>query len=446
MFIRKTSRKYKNKTYTNYFLVESYSTPSGPRQRVICSLGSLEPGPKEKWLELSKKLEAALSGQLSLEGIEEVDARVREIVEKVKVDRDGREVEGEVEDETVEAEKAREGGSVYVGHKMWERLNMDGILKECGIQKRRSRRIIEMMVMNRLIRPLSEMAMPKWINRTALEDILNIKTDRIKEDTLYRTMDKIYPVRGQIESKISQQEEGLFNLDTSIYLYDLTSTYFEGECVKNPQAKYGYSRDNRSDCKQVVVGLVVDREGFPKIHEVFEGDRTDNKTVGEILDAIEKRIGKREGVTVVVDRGMANEESLEEIKGRGYHYMVALRQGERTEWLDEFEDELGWQKVIRKPSPTNPSQKKSEVIIKSKKEGETLYVLCVSEGRKEKDKAIREREERRLLADIKRLENRIEKGKLKDIARINQAIGRLKERYPEWQGTIVLSWMRKKAN
>ena len=115
----------------------------------------------------------------------------------------------------------------------------------------------------------------------------------------------------------------LFNLDCTIYLYDITSTYFKGRCVKNDEAKRGYSRDKRPDCKQVLVGLVVDREGFPIMHKVFEGNRADSTTVGAMLDALEERQGKKEMITVVVDRGMASQDNIDLIKSRGYHYVVA---------------------------------------------------------------------------------------------------------------------------
>jgi len=111
-------------------------------------------------------------------------------------------------------------------------------------------------------------------------------------------------------------------------VYDLTSSYFEGQAESNPQAKRGYSRDKRPDCKQVLVGLVLDGEGFPKAHEVFEGNRQDRSTVEEMLESLEKRTSKKPGSTVVVDRGMAYDENLKQIRARGHHYIVAPRQPE----------------------------------------------------------------------------------------------------------------------
>src|SRR5690242_18061648 len=165
------------------------------------------------------------------------------------------------------------------------------------------------------------------------------------------------------------ERKSLFNLDDRLYLYDLSSTYFEGQGENNPQAKRGYSRDKRGDCKQVLVGLVLDRDGFPKAHEVFEGNRQDRSTVEEMLQSLEKRTGHQPGLTVVVDRGMAYAENLAQIRAHGYHYLVASRQSERMAWLAEFEKDQDWEEVILQPSPRNPNQKKSQVRIKRRQKG-----------------------------------------------------------------------------
>jgi len=439
MYIRKTTKKVKGKTYINYLLVESVQTPKGPRQKTICSLGNLKPRPKEEWLNLVRRVESALSGQQPLfekekdEEIEFIVARAKEFGEKKEV---LAKKESEVDEEVisiypdrVEVEKAREGGSVHVGHQFWKKLSLDDILKEIGFSDR-ARMLTEVMVMNRLIFPSSEHATPSWIKKTALSDILRVNFNTLGEDSLYRNLDKLYDHKELIEARLAEVEKTLFNLDDTIYLYDLTSTYFEGESLYNEQAKRGYSRDRRSDCKQVVVGLVINKDGYPVAHEVFDGNRTDKTTLDEMLDSIEKRVGKRDGRTVVVDRGMAYEPNIQTLKDRKYHYIVATRQQERSEWLDEFEEEEGFKEVIRKVSPTNRFQRKSKVEIKRVEKGEEVYILCLSEGRKEKDKAIRERQGRQLLRDSERLQLRIQKGYLKKPEKIHEAIGRIKERYP----------------
>ena len=204
------------------------------------------------------------------------------------------------------------------------------------------------------------------------------------------------------------------------------------EPVPRPKAMRGYSRDKRPDCKQVVVGLVLDSEGFPKAHEVFAGNRPDRTTVAEMLRALEKRTGKVPGATVVVDRGMADSENLAAIRSAGYHYLVAGQQVGRGLYQEPFEAEENWQEIEREPSPRNPSQKKVRVFVKAAQAGEgeqEVIALCWSEGRTHKDRAIRQKQQGRLELELQKLQRRVKKGRLRDSAKIHQAIGRLKERY-----------------
>jgi transposase len=429
MYIRKSTRKYKGKTYTNYLLVESVQTPGGPRQRSICSLGSLAPASQDEWLALAHKLEASLEGQQSLAPPQiEVEA----VVSKGRAQRTSLAGPGsivEVDSERVEVEEAREAGPVHVGHQIWRQLGIDDILRHAELSER-ARIVTEAMTLNRLIRPLSEHAMPDWIRRTALGDILQEDFSQLEDDSLYRNLDRLHPTRELIEGELAEREKALFNLDDTVYLYDLTSTYFEGQAALNEQAKRGYSRDKRPDCKQVVVGLVLDRDGFPKAHEVFDGNVQDRNTVDKMLEALEKRTGKKAGGTVIVDRGMAYDENLEQIRKRKLHYVVAGRQPERNEWLEELEKEEDWEEVIRTPSPLNPFQKKTRVEIKRRQKGEEVYLLCRSEGRQEKDRAIRETQEGKMVKDLRKLQERVAKGRLKKEEKIHQAIGRIQERYP----------------
>ena len=434
MYIRKTTRTHKGKQYVNHLLVESVQTPKGPRQRTICSLGNLAPAPRHAWLALAHKLQSAVHGQLSLEA---PDAKTQVLVDHARRGR-GRQGAGvstpaaalvTVDADRIELEDAREVGTVHVGHQMWRRLGLPEVLRRVGLSERACT-LSEAMTLNRLILPLSERAMPDWIRRTAMHDLLGVDFSELREDALYRNLDRLHPNREPIERELAERERTLFNLDETVYLYDLTSTYFEGQAKANPQAKRGYSRDKRPDCKQVVVGLVLDREGFPKAHEVFDGNVQDRSTVDDMLEALEKRTGRKTGSTVVVDRGMAYDENLEQIRRRGLHYIVAGRQSERNEWLDEFEHDGDWEDVSRIPSPRNPFQQKTRVEVKRVQRGEESYLLCRSEGREDKDRAIREKQEQRLIGDLKKLKARIERGNLKKPEKIHEAIGRLKERYP----------------
>jgi transposase len=421
-----------DKTYVNHLLVESITTPQGPRHRTICSLGSLTPAPADEWRGLARKLSAALGGQTTLApepAVEAVAAHARPGRRPAAARPSAGDDVVAIHTDQIRSEDIREAGPVHVGHQMWRTLTLDAILAAAGLS-RRARVLTEIMTLNRLVSPRSEHAMPNWIRRTALADILGTDFSTLSDEALYRNLDRLHPQRAAIEQALAARERTLFNLDDTIYLYDLTSTYFEGQCPHNPQAKRGYSRDHRPDCKQVVVGLVLDRDGFPKAHEVFEGNRQDRTTLDEMLAALEQRTGRRGGATVVVDRGLAFADNLAQIRARGHHYIVAGRPPERHEHLDAFEDATGWTEVLRTPSPRNPGQKKTRVFIKRARSGDEIHLLCRSDGRLEKDRAIRDTHEQRFLRDLTKLQARVAQGRLRAPAKIHEALGRLKERYP----------------
>jgi transposase len=459
MYIRKSTRSYKGKTYTNYVLVESVHTAKGPRQKTVCSLGDLSPRPREAWIDLARKIEDALIGQGDF--IDSDESEVANIVDRVRARRHNDERRGKerpppapppatsgavikgalikVDPTRVSTERHCEAGPVHVGYQFWHRLELDRILRNTGLSAT-VLRLACAMVLNRLIAPASEHAMPAWLRRTALGDLLDTDFDTLEEDPLYKVLDKLHPHRAAIEAALIERERSLFNLDVTVYLYDLTSTYFEGVCAGNPKAKRGYSRDHRPDCKQVIVALVINRDGFAITHEVFAGNTQDRATLATMLDILTARAGLKEGDTVVVDRGMAFDENIAELKRRKLHYIVACRQGERDRWLADFEDVDGFVPVLRQPSPLNPGQKKTVIEVKTRRDGDVTYVLCRSEQRIPKDRAIRARQESRLRADIDKLTARIANGRLVNIDKINQAIGRLKERYPRVARYFDLSY------
>jgi len=234
MYIRRTTRSYKGTTYTNHLLVESVHTAKGPRQKTICSLGDLSPRPREEWLKLARKIEDALVGQPDL--LEPDDAEVADIVHRVRT-RQGRKPPSQpvtraqagtaisVDPARVNTERHREAGPVHVGYQFWLRLGLDDVLRDCGLPET-VRRLACVMTLNRLIAPASEHAMPAWIRRTALADMLATSFDELEEDPLYRVLDKLNPHRAAIEAALVARERSLFTLDPTIYLYDLTSTYF----------------------------------------------------------------------------------------------------------------------------------------------------------------------------------------------------------------------------
>jgi transposase len=436
MYIRKSSRKHKGKTYINYVLVESFLTPKGPRQKVICSLGDLRPRPQADWLALAHKLTSALSSQADLLAGQAPDLELQELVTKVQSAHLPSLASVSNSDllavhvDQVRTEESREAGPVHVGYQFWLRLGLDSILAQAGLGER-ARQLTCAMTLNRLIHPASELAMPDWIRSTALSDILQVDFQLLAEDALYRNLDKLHTQRVVIEAALAERERTLFTLDQTVFLYDVTSTFFEGRALANPKAKRGYSRDHRPDCKQVLIGLAVNRDGFPLAHEVFAGNRHDSTTLEQMLTALDKRVGLHPGQTVVVDRGMSGEENIKKIVGKKLHYLVAEPYGARGDWVEEFENDEDFDEVKREPSPTNPFQRKSTIQVKMRRVGGETHVLCLSSERKEKDRAIRQAHEKRLLVDLEKLAKRVTKGKGRGTkpAEVLESIGRLKERY-----------------
>src|SRR5271163_480282 len=191
MFIKRNSRTINGRRYHHYLLVESVNTGKGPRHKVVCSLGNLEPGPPEKWRELARKLERALAGQLTFEGEE---GYLNGLVERI---REGSTEEApsaertrwlDVDTDELKFENAREGGSVHVGHQMWNKLGIGEVLEAAGLDER-EQQLAEVLTLNRLIEPSSEHATPEWVDRTALPDILGEHLHRLNYRELYRSLD-----------------------------------------------------------------------------------------------------------------------------------------------------------------------------------------------------------------------------------------------------------------
>jgi transposase len=435
MFIKRATRTINGRKYHHFLLVESVRTEKGPRQKVVCSLGNLEPGPPEKWKQLAHKLEQALSGQMA---IDEADESMRSFVDRVKAgisETDAAEPKNpdevkilSVDVAGVRCENAREAGPVHAGHEVWNKLGISEVLAEAGLDKEECE-LAEILTLNRLIEPSSEHATPEWVARTAIPDLLGEKYDRLNYRFLYGNLDKLHEKREFIENSLAQRERNIFNLSSSIYLYDLTSTYFEGNCALNRAAKHGYSRDNRSDCRQVVVGLILNGDAFPIGHEIFEGNTVDCTTVESMLAALARRTGDTKGLTVVVDRGMSDAENLGRIKAAGHHYLVAAKQTERLNWLAEFEEQEGWSEITRPSKSTLIEPQATGVFIKRYEKDDEVFILCISEGRKDKDRAIREKQEKKLRKDLESLQKRVDSGSMKTVKKVFEAIGRLKERY-----------------
>ena len=208
---------------------------------------------------------------------------------------------------------------MWLAWRLWQAVGLDRLLAQLLPPQRENSwtQMAAVLVIARLCEPSSELHIAEdWFRRTALGDLLGIGEDKVNDDRLYRALDQLLPHKAALEQHLKERLGTLFALEYDLLLYDITSTYFEGMAAANPQAQRGYSRDHRPDCKQVLIGLVVTRDGYPLGYEVFAGNRRDVTTVQEIVTRMEARYG-RERRLWVLDRGMVGEATLTWLKERG---------------------------------------------------------------------------------------------------------------------------------
>jgi transposase len=316
----------------------------------------------------------------------------------------------------IRVERTREFGGVWLGLQMVEKLGLGAFFKdvmEQGHEEVDWSAMGLVLVLCRLCNPSSELYIAEhFYERTALSDLLGVPCEKVNDDRLYRALDKVLPHKGKLETYLKERMGELFKLDYDLLLYDMTSTYFEGECIGNPDAKRGYSRDHRSDCKQVCIALVVSKGGIPLGYEVFEGNRSDVKTVEEIVEVMESRYGKANRVWVM-DRGMVSEKNVRFLKEGGRRYLLGTPKSQ----LRYFERELmedNWDEI----------REGIEVKLCPSPEGEEVFILCRSADRRNKEKGIHDRFERRIEEGLQQIAQSCQKRKQK-VALIERRVGRL---------------------
>ena len=272
------------------------------------------------------------------------------------------------------------------------------------------------LVIARLCEPSSELHIAEdWYRRTALDDLLGVPAERVNDDRLYRALDRLLPHKEALEAHLKERLGSLFELDYELLLYDVTSTYFEGQAEGNALAKRGYSRDHRGDCKQVCIGLVVTRGGIPLGYEVFAGNRTDVTTVEEIVTTMERRYG-RAGRVWVMDRGMTSAENIAWLESSGRHYLIGTAKSELKTFARELADRRDWRQV----------RDGVEVKVCAGPDGEETFLLVRSADRQQKEEAMHARFCERIETALARLQGRIARAKKPiDRSATERQIGRL---------------------
>ncbi len=411
MFLRPNHRGKDGKDHTYWSLVETVRTPDGPRQKTLCYLGELNSSAQARWLTTVEVFnEHGEAQQLKL-----FPSHVEPPADDPQVAR--------VLLNKVRLERTRQFGACLLGLELWKRLELDSFFEQAMDGESADvpwSRVAALLAINRLCAPGSELAIEqRWYPSTALDDLLQFDEGKINDTRLYRCLDRILPHKTELERHLKNRYGELFKAEFDVLLYDLTSTYVEGAAEKNPMVRRGYSRDHRPDCEQLVIALIVNNEGFPFSYETFDGNRTDVSTMETILRMVERKYGKARRIWVF-DRGIESEENLAAIRKRDGQYLTGTPRSQ----MKKFEAELlkdDWTQV-------RPEVEVKKVSIP---QGEETYILCRTSGRKEKEKAIRNRFSNNMETALKGLEKAIVKGRLKDRNKMERRLGKIQARHPQ---------------
>jgi transposase len=409
MFVRPCYRRKDGKRHAYWALVESYRTQRGPRQRVVAYLGRIDAAGRLGVLEAAAPKAHVAERQRCLPFADETSRDDSPDVQPRWVT---------VNAAAVRVENCVRFGGPWLALELVKKIGLDDFLHKNLPASRADASWSSMaliLVVCRLCKPSSELHIAEhFYRKSALAQLLGVSAAKIYHTRLYRALDQLLPHKKKLEVFLKNRLGDLFELEYDLLLYDVTSTYFEGQAKANPKAKYGYSRDKRSDCKQVCIALVVSRCGMPIGYEVFDGNRRDSTTVEEIVTTMESRYGKLNRVWVM-DRGMLSEANIKFLKDGGRRYII----GTPKSMLKQFERELleeSWD-IVREGV---------EVKLCPSPDGdEETFILCRSRDRLEKEKAIFARFESRIEEGLNKIQASCRKKK-QSAVKIAERVGRLK--------------------
>jgi transposase len=386
MFLRSNKRIKDGKQHRYYSVVENRRLSSGKvAQRQVLYLGEINDSQQAGWRKTLEVFDEQQQKFTPLSLFPEDRPVPADAIDSMRVRLS-----------EMKLERARSYGNCWLGCELWRQLELDQFWSEKLPQGRESvswAQVLQLLVVNRLIDPGSEFRLHRqWFDQSAMDVLLGQDFAVAEKDRLYRCLDRVLKHKQDLFVHLQQRWKDLFDAEFDLLLYDLTSTYVEGEAEQNGKAKYGYSRDGRPDCKQVVIALVMTPSGLPLAYEVMDGNTSDKTTLRAFLDRIETMYGKARRVWLM-DRGIPTEAVLQEMRASRQEtfYIVGTSRAKvkqyEKQWL-----ELPWQKV------------RDSVEVKLfAKEGE-LYVLAKSEGRQAKENAIRRKKLARLLRKLRAMQ------------------------------------------
>jgi transposase len=401
VYLRHSTVRKCGKTHVYWRLVRSVRRNGKVIQETVAQLGELDAKGRAK----AKALARQITGRGDQFELFE-DSESAEATAPVRLDR-------------VRVERGRSFGDVWLGWRLWQALQLDEWCEEYlprGREQVPWSTMAAVLVIARLCEPSSELHIAEdWYRRTALEDLLGLPADRVNDDRLYRALDRLLPHKEALEQHLVKRLGELFDLSYDLLLYDVTSTYFEGQAERNPLAQRGHSRDHRPDCKQVCIAMVVTREGMPLGYEVFAGNRTDVTTVEEIVEAMEKRYGIAQRVWVM-DRGMSSADNVAWLQETGRRYLIGAPKSELKKWSREIADERDWQSV----------RDGVEAKVCRGPDGTETFLLCRSADRRQKERAMHERFSKRIEERLESLGRRLARSRKKlDREAVGRQIGRV---------------------
>jgi transposase len=397
MYLRHTTVTKNGKSHTYWRLVRSVRSGNKVRQQTVAQLGELDAAGRVR----ARALADAIVGIERQPGLFEEPTSA----EPVAIDL-----------HRLRLERGRRFGDVWLGLRLWQALQLDTFLEQWlppGREDVPWAKMAAVLVLARFCEPSSELHIAEdWFRRTALGDLLGVADDKVNDDRLYRALDRLLPYKPLLELQLQQRLGRLFGLEYDLLLYDVTSTYFEGQAAANTQARRGHSRDHRRDCKQVLIGLVVSRDGYPLGYEVFAGNRNDSTTLREIVIRLEDVYG-RQGRIWVLDRGMVSEANLDWLKARGSRYIV----GTPRSRLKQFAHSVrhgAWETL----------RDGLEVQRCADGSGIETFILCRSAARASKEEAMRERFVARIVAGLRKIRAACRRRRC-SVGHIERRVGRL---------------------
>ena len=417
-------RSKKTKTGQAIQLVESYRDNEGkPRQRVVLSLGGTNL-PKELWHAVADIVEAHFQGVLLMfPPPQEVQDWATKIIREMEKKGWGQKREPPQKTISIETHQITHHGTTQLGTelialKAWETLGFPKLLTQIQLSKKQQIDAC-LSILNRLIDPCSEHALKEWVKTTSFEDLFSHPLRHLSKDRFYRIADLLLKHKETIEKALNEKEQQLFHLKRSIFLYDLTNTYFEGQSINNTKAKRGRSKEKRYDAPLVSVGLVLDEEGFVLRHEVFSGNTHDSQT---LLNMVEKLQNQGEQPLIILDSGFASEKNLAGLKAKGFDYIIVGRRQTRLAYQEEFQN-TPFQDIVGREG-------KSPVQVAMIDKKDERIILCKSQARGKKEAGMISQAEQRYLQDLNKLKKRITKGQLKNPEIIQKNLGKLIGKHP----------------